>query len=159
MQLRAIPARPWIYLRSGGSMTTKTEKILYFAYGSNLNKKQMQERAPESKARLSAVLPNYKLVFTGWSRRWKGGTATIRASIGDKVNGGVYEITERDLRRLDSYEGYPYEYDHKDVTVFTEDGQALKAFTYIKKAPAEETRPSPEYVEVIKQGYRDWGIV
>ena len=140
-------------------MTTKPEKILYFAYGSSLNKKQMKEQAPESQPKVTAVLPNFKLVFLGWSRQWKGGTANIRTSHGDKVTGGVYEITDRDLRRLDSYEGYPHESNRINVTVFTEDGQALKVVTYVKTARAEEARPSPEYVAVIKQGYRDWGIV
>ena len=31
-------------------MTTKPAPLLYFAYASNLNKKQMKERAPDSKA-------------------------------------------------------------------------------------------------------------
>ena len=140
-------------------MTTKPQTVLYFAYGSNLNKKQMKERVPGSIPRLSAVLPNFKLVFLGWSRQWKGGTATIRSSRGDKVAGGVYEVTDRDLRRLDGFEGYPRESDRINVNVFTEDGQALKVVTYVKTARAEETKPSPEYVAVIKQGYRDWGIM
>ena len=140
-------------------MTIKAEKILYFAYGSNLNKKQMKERTPESQPKVTAVLPNFKLIFCGWSRQWKGGTVTIRSSRGDKVSGGVYEITERDLRRLDGYEGYPRESNRINITVFTEDGQALKAVTYVKTAQAEKTKPSAEYVDTIKQGYRDWGIV
>ncbi len=140
-------------------MTTKLAPILYFAFASNLNKKQMKERAPESQPKVTAVLPNFKLVFLGWSRQWKGGTATIRASRGDKVEGGVYEITERDLRRLDGYEGYPRESNRINITVFTEEGQAIKAITYIRITQAEETKPSIEYLASIKQGYRDWGIV
>ena len=140
-------------------MTTKSEKILYFAYALDLNKKQMKERAPEGRPRLTATLPNFKLVFYGWARQWRGGTATIRASRGDKVAGGVYEVTDKDLRRLDTLEGYPRESSRINVTVFTEDGDALKAITYIKTGQAEETKPSPEYVAIVQQGYRDWGIV
>ena len=77
--------------------------MYYFAYASNLNKKQMQERAPESKPMFVVTLPNYKLVFSGWSRRWRGGYATIMLSRGDKVLGAVYEVSDRDLRRLDGY--------------------------------------------------------
>jgi gamma-glutamylcyclotransferase (GGCT)/AIG2-like uncharacterized protein YtfP len=140
-------------------MTTKPALILYFAHSENLNKKLMKERAPDSAPKLTAVLPNYRLVFMGWSRQWKGGTATIRATGGQKVEGGVYAISDRDLRRLDNLEGYPGQTNRINVTVFTEAGQAIKAVTYIRIAQSEETKPSPEYLNVIKQGYRDWGIV
>jgi gamma-glutamylcyclotransferase len=138
---------------------TPSPSILYFAYAHDLNKKQMRERAPESKPRMTAVLPNYRLVFLGWSRQWKSGTATVRGAHGSRVAGGLYEITEKDLRRLDTLEGYPRESNRVNVTVFTEDGDALKAITYLKTGQAEETKPSPEYLAVIQAGYRDWGIV
>ncbi|TET49084.1 MAG: gamma-glutamylcyclotransferase, partial [Dehalococcoidia bacterium] len=41
--------------------------MYYFAYGVNLNQKQMKDRCPDSKPLFTAVLPNYKLVFVGWS--------------------------------------------------------------------------------------------
>jgi gamma-glutamylcyclotransferase (GGCT)/AIG2-like uncharacterized protein YtfP len=140
-------------------MTSKPAPILYFAYGPDLSKKQMKERAPESVPKLSATLPHFGLVFMGWSRQWKGGTANIRAARGQKVAGGVYEITDKDLRRLDNFEGYPGQANRINVTVFTEAGEALKVITYIKTTQAEEAKPSAEYVAVIKQGYVDWGIV
>jgi len=133
--------------------------LYYFAYGSNLNKKQMRERCPDSKPRFTATLPNYKLVFLGWSRQWRGGTASIRPMLGEKVLGGIYEVSEQDLRRLDRDEGYPAIYSRLNVTVFNEDGDATQAITYIRTGQAEEAKPSPEYLAIIQQGYRDWGIV
>jgi gamma-glutamylcyclotransferase len=133
--------------------------MYYFAYASNLGRKQMSERCPDAKPRFIATLPNYKLIFTGWSRNWHGGVASIKPFKGDKVIGGVYEISERDLRLLDKYEGYPSIYNRREVVVFPEEGEAVKAVTYIKVEQSEETKPSPEYVATIQQGYRDWGIV
>ncbi len=133
--------------------------MYYFAYASNLNKKQMLERVPDSKPIFIATLPNYKLVFTGWSRQWRGGYATIALSRDDKVIGAIYEVSERDLRRLDSYEGCPANYNRINVTVFDEDGNAVEVVTYIKAGRLEETQPSKEYLAVIQQGYRDWRIV
>ncbi len=130
----------------------------YFAYASNLNKKQMRERVPDSKPMFVATLPNYKLVFAGWSRQWRGGYATIVLSRDDKVIGAIYELSERDLRRLDSYEGCPGNYNRINVTVFDEDGNAVEAVTYIKAGQLDETQPSKEYLAVIQQGYRDWEI-
>jgi gamma-glutamylcyclotransferase len=140
-------------------MTTKSVSILYFAYAHDLDKKQMKERAPDNKPKVTAILPNYKIVFIGWSRQWKSGVATIRGSQGSKVAGGVYEISEKDLRRLDTLEGYPRESNRINITVFDEEGTALKAVTYLKTSQVEETKPSPEYLMIIQQGYRDWGIM
>jgi gamma-glutamylcyclotransferase (GGCT)/AIG2-like uncharacterized protein YtfP len=129
--------------------------MYYFAYASNLNKKQMQSLCPDSKPRFVAVLPNYKLVFTGWSRTYHGGLATIKSFRGEKVPGAIYEVTDACLRKLDKWEtGYA----RLNVTVFDEDNQPVKAVTYIKSGQLEETMPSKEYGEIIRQGYRDWGI-
>jgi len=133
--------------------------MYYFAYASNLNRKQMQERCPDSQPRFTATLPNYKLVFLGWSREWRGGKASVRPFRGEKVLGAVYDISEQCLRRLDRYEGYPADYDKIKVTVFNEDGEAIQAVAYIKTGRSEETKPSPEYLAVVQQGYRDWEIV
>lgn len=133
--------------------------MYYFAYGSNLSKKQMRERCPESKPRLIAILPNYKLVFTDWSRQWRGGVATIKRFSGEKVLGAIYEITESDLRQLDKKEGYPQSYGRINVIVFDDNNQPIEAMTYIKAGQLREAPPSKEYLAVIQQGYRDWGIV
>jgi len=118
----------------------------------------MLERCPGSQPKFKARLPNYKLIFTGWSRKWRGGTATIRRLGGEQVIGGVYEITERALRKLDEHEGYPAVYDRVNVLVIPEDGDAIEAVTYIKREQSEETQPSPEYLATIRRGYKDWGI-
>jgi gamma-glutamylcyclotransferase (GGCT)/AIG2-like uncharacterized protein YtfP len=133
--------------------------MYYFAYASNMNKKLMAERCPESKPKIVATLPNYKLIFAGYSRVRKGAEAAIKGSKGDKVIGALYEITEGGLRKLDKIEGYPANYKHLNVMVFTDSGEAFEAVTFIKAAQEEEGKPSPEYLSVIQQGYRDWGIL
>ena len=129
--------------------------MYYFAYGSNLNKKQMRERCPDSKPMFIARLPNYKLVFAGWSRQWRGGVASIKPFRGKRVIGAIYEVSEQCLRRLDKYESG---YNRLNVTVFDEDGDPIETITYIKSQQSEETPPSKEYLAVIQQGYRDWRI-
>ena len=119
----------------------------------------MKERCPDSKPVFTAALHNYKLVFAGWSRKWQGGVASIKSFRGERVPGAVYEVSDRDLRRLDKYEGYPAEYNRLPVRVFNEDGDVIEAVTYIKAIQPEETRPSKEYLAVLQQGYRDWGVM
>ena len=130
--------------------------MYYFAYGSDLIKKQMKGRCPDSMPMFVATLPNYKLVFVGWARRWRGGVASIKPFRGEKVLGAIYELSERELRRLDKYEGYPNSYNRLNVTVFDEDGKPVEAVTYIKSGQLEETQPSMEYLSAMQQGYKDW---
>ena len=133
--------------------------MYYFAYASNLSQKRMLERCPDCKPKFTATLHNYKLIFTGWSRQWHGGVATIRASQGSRVMGGVYEISERCLRSLDEQEGYPTIYDRINVSVATKNAGLVKAVTYIRREQSEETQPSKEYLAVISQGYQEWRLV
>ena len=132
--------------------------MYYFAYGSNLNLKHMSERCPEAKPKSTAILPNYKVIFTGWSRKWRGGVATLRISQGAKVKGAIYEISARDLRLLDKHEDYAHTYDRMNVKVITADDEFVEAVTYIKPQQSEETAPSQEYLAIIRQGYKDWRI-
>jgi gamma-glutamylcyclotransferase (GGCT)/AIG2-like uncharacterized protein YtfP len=132
--------------------------MYYFAYASNLNWKQIVERAPDSKPKFIATLPNFKLTFTARAGR-QGGVVSIAPHRGEKVLGAVYEISERDLKRLDEYEGYPTIYDRRKVTVWTETNEPVETITYIKIDQSRELKPAPDYLAVIQQGYRDWQIV
>jgi gamma-glutamylcyclotransferase (GGCT)/AIG2-like uncharacterized protein YtfP len=130
--------------------------LYYFAYASNLSKKQMHERCPGSQPKFTATLPNYRLVFAGWTRKWRGGIASIQSFRGEKVRGGIYEVTEACLRQLDKHEAG---YERLNVTVFNEDNQPVQAVTYYKSGQLEEALPSKEYLTVIRLGYEDWGII
>ena len=85
--------------------------------------------------------------------------ATIKLLRGERVFGAIYEVSDRDLRRLDTYEGYPNSYNRINVTAFDEDGKRVEAVTYVKVGQLEETKPSKEDLAAIRQGYTDWGIV
>jgi gamma-glutamylcyclotransferase (GGCT)/AIG2-like uncharacterized protein YtfP len=131
--------------------------MYYFAYASNLNRKQMQERCPDSKPMFTATLHHYRLVFLGWSRQWRGGVASIRSYRGGKVLGAVYQVSDECLRRLDKYEGSDYA--RLNVRLNDEDGELVEAVTHIRTRQTEETKPSPEYLAIIQQGYKDWNLV
>ena len=130
--------------------------MYYFAYGANLNKKLMLQRCPESKPKFTATLHNYRLIFVGWSRQWRGGVASIRTFSGGRVSGAIYELTDRDFGLLDGHEGLHYS--RINVKVNNEDGESVEAVAYIRAGQAEETSPSQDYLSVVQQGYRDWGL-
>ncbi len=136
-------------------MTQPSKPLLYFAYASNLNKQQIRQRCPDAKPRFTATLPHYKLIFSGWSRTWHGGTASIKPFRGEKVHGAIYEVPEAGMKLLEKYDvGYA----RLNVTVFDEDNQPHQAIALVKTGQVEEALPSKEYAAVIKQGYRDWAI-
>lgn len=129
--------------------------MYYFAYGSNLNLKQMKERCPDSKPLFTATLPNYKLVFTGWSRATRGGRANIRNNRGTRVPGAVYEVSDLCLQRLDKLES---PYTRLKVTVFDEDSEPIEAVAYIDTRREEEAGPGEAYLAIVRQGYKDWNL-
>ena len=68
-------------------------------------------------------------------------------------------LTDRDLSLLDKHEGFPRDYGRINVKVNNEDGDPVEAVTYIRAAQSEETSPSQDYLSVVQQGYRDWGLI
>lgn len=131
--------------------------MYYFAYGSDLNRKEMAQRCPDSKPIAVARLHHYRLIFAGWSRKWRGPVASIKPVREERVIGGVYEVSERDLKLLDRHEGYPTICDRLNVIVNTNDDEPIEAVTYVLK-DKQEAKPSDQYVAVVRQGYKDWRI-
>jgi len=123
--------------------------MLYFAYGSNLNMVQMKKRCPDSVSITKVRLKNYKLVFNR--------VADIIKSEGDEVEGAIYEVSPRDIKNLDVYEGYPRLYTKVEVTVEDDNGKSYEVFVYVmvKKGLAE---PQEYYYNTISQGFKDWDI-
>lgn len=125
----------------------------YFAYGSNLNVQQMLQRCPDAIALGPAVLPGWRLVFRG--------VADVEQSVRSKVRGAVWLVSDRDLRALDRYEGFPHLYGRRTVMVDRPDG-AMSAWVYLmvdgRSDPRPEALPSPYYFETILEGYRDFRI-
>ncbi len=130
----------------------------YFAYGTNLNKVQMKKICPGAKPKFQAVLPNYRLTFSGWSRELKSSTVNIIPFRGERVMGGVWDVPEAEMQKLDRFEDYPMTYDHINVLCISDMEQATKVMAYIKRRQAEFSKPSAEYLTIIRQGYTDWGI-
>jgi gamma-glutamylcyclotransferase (GGCT)/AIG2-like uncharacterized protein YtfP len=112
----------------------------YFAYGSNMNTAQMNQRCKTGIEIVGpAQLENYEFGFD--SR----GYANIRPKQGEFVWGLVWEIDKPCITSLDGYEGYPNVYDRQDVTV-VKNGQNIDAFVYIQPAQEFGGTPQPDYL-------------
>ncbi len=107
-------------------ISKETPGLFYFAYDLHLDRGRMAACCPTAKPRFSASLPNFQLIFAGWSREWHGPVATIKRAGREKVLGGVYEIGETDLAKLDREHGFPAASDRIKVTVFKDTEKRLK---------------------------------
>ncbi len=125
------------------------KKQLYIAYGSNLNKEQMQYRCPDAKLAGIGALPNYRLEF----RR----VLTVVPCPGSSVPVAVWEISAHDRENLDLYEGYPRCYRTESLHVNFSDGTSCSAMVYIMNG-GYLMPPSPSYYKTVADGFRDCGL-
>jgi gamma-glutamylcyclotransferase (GGCT)/AIG2-like uncharacterized protein YtfP len=121
---------------------------LYFAYGSNLSLEGMASRCPDSEPVGRATLDGWALTFNG--------VADIERREGARTQGALWRISDRDLERLDAYEGYPGLYRRELVTVRIGEGEVV-ALTYVMNDDYVGL-PSPSYHETIKRGYEQWDL-
>lgn len=131
--------------------------MLYFAFASNMNQAQMKRWCPASRFLKAVVLEGYRFVYDGLSVSWDGATGNIVQSTTESVWGALYEITERDRLTLDAFEGYPRNYDHKDVDVRDREGKIDRAMTYFRTGRALG-KPHPDYERIVIDGAKECGL-
>ena len=90
----------------------------YFAYGSNMDKYQIETRCPNVKKIGKGLIPNYRIDFTRKSIKRNCGVADILESQGDTIWGIIYNITDEDLISLDRFEGFPRYYTKKTIKCY-----------------------------------------
>ena len=134
----------------------KKKGTYYIAYGSNLNIRQMRHRCPGAVPVGVGYLKGWELFYAGSKT---GNYATIRKKKGKIVPVGVWKVSDDNIEALDRYEGYPgfYYKDHLLVHMVTQEHD-LRGLVYIMNPLAKAGIPSPGYVAVCREGYRDFGI-
>jgi gamma-glutamylcyclotransferase (GGCT)/AIG2-like uncharacterized protein YtfP len=150
---------------------SKTTDCLYFAYGSNLNLKDLgefegdkfpnREKSFEETANILDgifFLPDYQLQFTYKSIKREGGVLDVVPKLGHAVAGKLFEVEDWNL--LDAKEGAPYVYEKIEITVIDENGKTFDAFTYVvtSKNKVEYVKPNQKYVGIVSDGYEEFGI-
>lgn len=127
--------------------------MLYFAYGSNLNKRAMASRCPKARPMGKFTLPDMKLVFRG--------VADIEPAKGSKVEGALWLITPECEAALDRYEGVGSGFYRKEYwpcrTHHPKFGHETRVMAYVMNSNGIFP-PSEFYLDTIKQGYKDFGM-
>lgn len=132
----------------------------YIAYGSNLNMLQMKRRCPDAKVYGVGIIKDYRLLFKGSKT---GSFLTIEKAKGFNVPVAIWQVSERDERSLDVYEGYPSFYYKKEMELDcreVETGQIKKqeCFVYIMHEDRKIGIPSEVYLRVCLEGYQLFGF-
>ena len=129
-------------------------KTLYFAYGSNMSHDQMRKKCPGSRFIKKTYLKRFEFVYDGYSNSRNGAVANIVHSEKDVVWGGLFEINDEDLDKLDRREGYPISYNRKKVEVRDEDGNSYNSIVYFREAE-KIGKPHQDYRDILLKGAKD----
>jgi gamma-glutamylcyclotransferase (GGCT)/AIG2-like uncharacterized protein YtfP len=103
--------------------------VLYAAYGSNLDPRQMAHRCPHSPLRGTGWLTGWRITFGG--EGWDGALPTLVEDSGSQIFVALYDVTDADEASLDSWEGADQGlYRKVRVRVATLEGEPL-AWVYV----------------------------
>ena len=129
-----------------------SQKITYFAYGSNLDIQRLGDRTDSFHVLGIAILEGYRFSF---HKKGVDGTGKADAFFtgkkDDLVYGGLFEISPSDKERLDKIEiGYKF----TDITVKDDSGEIIQAQTYLARPEYfnEELVPTRSYLDCILRG-------
>jgi cation transport regulator ChaC len=115
----------------------------YFAYGSNMSRLRLQERTGAVIHHGRALLQGYTHHFTHRGRDGSG-KGNIEPAPGRAVHGVLYELSDDQVLRLESYEG-GYEVRQVELALIRP-GWRVSAYTYVSEI-TQGLRPLPSYVE------------
>lgn len=123
----------------------------YFAYGSNLNIRQMIHRCPKAKPVCRYTLEGFRLVFRG--------VADVVEDENSVVHGALWRITDECERSLNKYEGYRVSQLGLYVKRHLVDGDKRIMFYVMNPYRGLKINPpSPTYYGTIMEGYDDFRI-
>ena len=123
-------------------------KIMYFAYGSNMCIRQMNDRCPNNSKIGIGQLSGYRWIIS------TRGYANVVKSSNDDVWGVIYEISIQDEAKLDVYEGVSrkcYLKENLDILI---DRRIKNCLTYVDPI-TEIGIPSCTYSNTINEGILD----
>ena len=119
----------------------------YFAYGSNMDRRQFLQRCPNSILVCRAVLPGHKVIIN------TDGVASIVKSKSSLAHGVLALMTAEDEAILDGYEGVADgHYTKASLKVDLESGYKVECMSYIATNCKVGDHAKPGYLEKILYG-------
>ena len=132
--------------------------MTYFAYGSNMLRRRLQERVASAVPLGVARLDGYSL---RWHKRSKDGSGKCDAyrtdDAADCIWGVLYEMDASDKPVLDGIEGVGVGYDAIEVNGDL-DGKVLRACTYVATDIDATLKPYDWYKGLVLAGAKEAGL-
>ena len=149
-------------------------KKLYFAYGSNMSQERLESRVGKVEKIQIIVLPYWKLAFNCGKPDRRFANIVMTGNYQDSVEGVMYELTTRQMKNLDGFEGHPYFY--QKLAIPLRDGRTMYAYVSFNPQyiPHPDVKVDAEYTSHLLRGcmenklystlnllrqYRDEGLV
>lgn len=127
-------------------------KRYHFAYGSNMDNRQMKGRCPDAVSVSMATLRGYRFIIN------THGVATVVPDTSGEVYGILWNISKRDEESLDVYEGVRWGIYRKDyVDIETQDGKLPLVLIYIAR-DSNIDNPRDGYMERIISAAEKHGL-
>ncbi|KAK0463914.1 Butirosin biosynthesis, BtrG-like protein [Desarmillaria tabescens] len=128
---------------------------VYFAYGSNLWREQMNLRCPENNFLGVGLLKEWRWIING-----RGYANIVPSKTGDDVYGLLYKINGVDEKVLDLYEGIPTSYQKKILPVMilgtdNKDNTMINCLVYVDTERVLDSIPKDEYIGRMNKGITD----
>ena len=83
------------------------DRLLYYAYGSNMCTRYLRDYCPRAEPAMSAALANFRIEFRRFSTNLGGGISTIQPAPGEIVHGVLFAIPSVEIEALDVLETCP----------------------------------------------------
>lgn len=133
-------------------MICYTTHMLYFAYGSNISRKRLEDRVGPVVDLGLAKLAGYKIIFHKKSSDGSGKANIVEDKL-SIVLGVIYELNSEQMALLDQSEK---RYDRSDLQLDF-GGQIVQAVAYIAQPESidDNLKPTMEYLEHLMSGARE----
>ncbi len=135
------------------------DRLLYFAYGSNMCTRYLRDYCPSAEPVMPAALANFHIEFRRFSTNLGGGISTIQPAPGEIVHGVLFTIPTAEIEALDVLENVPDGlYTRETFMVLDAAGEWRPAELYRIVTPEGPFVPAAQYIDWMLEGAREHGL-
>lgn len=125
--------------------------LLYFAYGSNMDRALMRTHCRTAFPLGLATLDRHRFIIAAC------GYASVQPRAGSAVHGVLWRLTPRDVDALDRYESVATGLYGRELRTVRVRGSRVKALIYVARA-CQVGRPQPGYLELVLAAAEGWQL-
>lgn len=131
--------------------------MIVFSYGSNMSISRIKNRLKNIKKIGIGKVKGYTLTFYKESKDGSGKATIVKASNNSEVWGVLFEISDKDKKKLDKIEGLGKGYDIINLNVYDKNNNIINAFAYIAEEDYinENLKPFDWYFNYVINGAKE----